>query len=169
MFPNETLVDYASQHDKGSTFGTGIHQKVSSILPLRIEMERLGLLEHWLHTVLIVSSSEVGLHGDGADYSYTIVFPVWNTENTVTEFYDSSIPHVNVVMEQEGTSFVYHGYDISKCRLIDSVEIVKPTLINTDTPHRVIHKPGSGLRMTAALRLFNKREVEKVFEKIYEQ
>jgi hypothetical protein len=132
-------------------------------------MERLGLLEHWLHTVLIVSSSEVGLHGDGADYSYTIVFPVWNTENTITEFYESNVPPVDVAMEQEGTYFVYHGYDINKCTLIDSVEILKPTLINTDTPHRVIHKPGSRLRMTAALRLFNKKEVEKVFEKIYER
>ena len=168
MFPNEALVNYASQHEKGSTYGTNIHQQVSSIIPLREEMERLGLLEYWLHTVLIVSSSEVGLHGDGADYSYTIVFPVWNTENTITEFYESSQLPVDVAMEQEGTYFVYHGYDINKCTLIDSVEILTPTLINTDTPHRVIHRPGSGLRMTAALRLFNKDAVENVIKTIYE-
>jgi hypothetical protein len=167
MFPNEVLINYAGQHEKGSTFGTNIHQQVSSILPLRQEMERLGLLEYWLHTVLIVSSSEVGLHGDGADYSYSIVFPVWNTENTLTEFYESSVPPVDVSMEQEGTYFVYHGYDMSTCTLIDSVEILEPTIINTDTPHRVVHRPGSGLRMTAALRLFDKKAVENVLERIY--
>ena len=169
MFPNEALIDYASQHEKGSTFGTNIHPRISSIHSLRLEMQRLGLLEHWLHTVLIVSSSEVGLHGDGdPGYSYTIVFPIWNTKDTVTEFYESSVPPVNVIMEQEGSHFVYHGYDINKCTLIDSVEILKPTVINTDTPHRVVHKPGSGLRMTAALRLFNKTEVEKILEGMHD-
>ena len=171
MFPYQTALDYASQCDKGGTFGTNIHQQISTILPLREEMERLGLLECWKSTVLIVSSSEVGLHGDGdSRYSYTLVFPVWNTQNTLTQFYESSLPPVDVAMELEGSSFTYHGYDINKCRLIDSVEIIQPTIINVDTPHRVIHQDNSsGVRVTAAIRLHDKYVVEKALEKIYHE
>lgn len=170
MFPYQTAVDYDSQCEKGGTFGTGIHEQVYAILPLREEMERLGLLECWRSTVLIVSSSELGLHGDGdSRYSYTLVFPVWNTENTVTQFYESSVPPVDVVMEQEGSSFTLHGYDINNCKLIDSVEIVEPTIINVDTPHRVIHNgTNSKVRVTAAIRLHDKEAVEKALQKLHE-
>lgn len=167
MFPYSALIEYANACDKGSTFGTNIHQQVSTILSLNEEMDRLGLLDCWSFTNLIVSSSEVGLHGDGDPrYSYTLVFPVWNTENTTTEFYEPLEPPTTVVLEQEGSKFNIDGYDINKCRLIDSVEILTPTIINNDTPHRVIHKPGSPPRMTAALRLYHKEQVERVLERL---
>ena len=171
MFPYQVALDYASRCEKGGTFGTNIHEQIYSIFPLREEIDKLGLLECWRSTVLIVSSSEVGLHGDGdSRYSYTLVFPVWNTKHTLTQFYDSSLPPVDVTMELEGSSFTYHGYDIDKCTLIDSVEIIQPTIINVDTPHRVIHQDNSsGVRVTAAIRLHDKYVVERALKKIYHE
>ena len=146
------------------------HSSISSILPLQQELERLGLLEFWKTTALIVSSNELGIHGDGdPSYSHTIVLPIWNTEGTFTEFFSSEDGPTPTVLKHDDHDVFYDGYDLSKCQLIDRVEVLTPTLINVDTPHRVIHaNPKGKVRVTAAIRLHGKESVDIALRKMYD-
>ena len=138
---------------------------------LNQELDKLGLLGFWKTTALIVSSQELGIHADGdPSYSHTIVLPIWNTADTFTEFFESDEGPTPTTLRHDDHDVLYDSYDITKCRCIDRVEVLAPTLINVDTPHRVIHNnPGEKVRVTAAIRLHGKESVDKALRLVYDR
>lgn len=171
MYPPEMIAPYDGVFYNKDGNVHDFHSSIYGILPLRQELERMGLLPFWKTTALIVSSKELGIHADGDPrYSHTIVLPVWNTEGTYTEFFESEENPVPTILKHNDHDVNYDGYDLTKCNYIDRVEVLSPTIINVDTPHRVIHNtPNGKVRVTAAIRLHGKKEVDNALRLMYDR
>lgn len=171
IYPAEMIAEYDGVfYRKGSDL-MDFHANIYAYTPLRDELERLGLLPFWRSTALIVSNKELGIHADGDPaFMHTLVIPIWNTENTFTEFFKCSEDPFPTILEHTDHIVHYDSFNLDKCELIDSVEILEPTIINTDVPHRVIHrKDNNEVRVTAAIRLFDREAVEKVLRNLYNE
>lgn len=171
IFPAEMIADYDGVFYSKAGNHMDFHASMYAYTPLREELDNLGLLSFWRSTALIVSNKELGIHGDGDPaFMHTLVIPIWNTENTFTEFFDCPDGPKPTILAHTDHNVHYDSYDINKCTLVDSVEILEPTIINTDVPHRVIHKRGdTAVRVTAAIRLYDRVAVEEVLRKIYNE
>lgn len=172
LYPAEMLADYDGVfYRKGAIYQMDFHANIYANTPLREELDNLGLLSFWRSTALIVSNKELGIHGDGDPaFMHTLVIPIWNTENTFTEFFKCPDGPKPTILAHTDHNVYYDSYDIDKCTLVDSVEILEPTIINTDVPHRVIHRRGdTAVRVTAAIRLYDRVAVEEVLRKIYNE
>ena len=172
LYPAEMIADYDGVfYRKGASHQMDFHANIYANTPLRDEMDKLGLLPAWRSTALIVSNKELGIHGDGdPSFMYTLVIPIWNTEDTYTEFFECSEGPHPTVLEHTDHIVHYDGYHIDKCNMIDSIEILEPTVINTDIPHRVVHKSQDGrVRITAAIRLHGREYVENTLRNLYNE
>lgn len=171
IFPAEMIADYDGVFYNKAGNHMDFHTSMYVYTPLREELDNLGLLSFWRSTALIVSNKELGIHGDGDPaFMHTLVIPIWNTENTFTEFFECPDGPKPTILAHTDHNVHYDSYDINKCTLVDSVEILEPTIINTDVPHRVIHRRGdTAVRVTAAIRLYDRVAVEEALRKIYNE
>ena len=169
LYPAEMITDYDGVFYSKAGNPVDFHAGVFAYTSLRNELDSLGLLPFWKSTALIVSNKELGIHGDGNPaFMHTLVIPIWNTENTFTEFFDCPQGPEPTILAHTDHNVHYDSYDINECTLIDSIEILEPTVINTDVPHRVIHRRSdTNVRVTAAIRLYDREAVELALRKIY--
>jgi hypothetical protein len=171
LYPAEMIADYDGVFYSKTGNAIDFHSGVYVYTSLRDELEALGLLSFWKSTALIVSNKELGIHSDGDPaFMHTIVIPVWNTENTFTEFFRCDDGPVPTILNHTDHDVHYDSYSIERCEFIDSVEIIEPVVINTDVPHRVVHRRGNDdVRVTAAIRLYDRKAVEIALRKLYNE
>jgi len=171
LYPAEMIADYDGVFYRNNTDVMDFHASIYAHTPLRDELDALGLLPFWRSTALIVSNKELGIHADGDPaFMHTLVIPVWNTDNTFTEFFNCTEEPSPTTLDHVDHVVHYDSYDLNKCQLIDSVEVLEPTILNTDVPHRVIHRRSDdNVRVTAAIRLYDRVAVEEVLRNIYSE
>ena len=145
------------------------HDHLTKIPSLLRDMDELGLSQYWGFTEIVSTTNRLEIHQDGDPRtSYTLILPVWNTENTFTEFFECNTLPIQSVQKHKDHEVIYNKHSEDSCTLIDRVEIITPTVINVDVPHRVNHAPDNNkVRITVAIRLFGHGDVEKTFERIF--
>lgn len=128
-----------------------MHSWLQSISPLVKGLKSVGLYEGWVATSLVLTYTKIPIHKDhAAEFDYSLNLPILNTKNTYTCFYESSDPPET---RRLPSGLPYDAYDESKCKMIDSVEILQPTLLNVKVPHGVILGDIVVPRITMALRM----------------
>lgn len=121
-------------------------------IPLLVQdLGELGLYDGWVATSLVLTYTRIPIHKDhAAEFDFSLNLPIINTENTYTCFYEASEPPETRILPN---GIPYDAYDESKCRLVDKVEILQPTLLNVKVPHGVTLGNGKTPRITMALRM----------------
>ena len=170
VFPAKMISNYGgvfyndgSEHD--------FHNKAIRIKSLRDFMLGTGLIRFWHNTAIIASLQGVMLHSDwDSRFSYSLLFPIWNTEGTYTEFYDTDAPYNLTITDHGDHKIHYNTFEEGNHKFIDKVELKLPTIVNTDTPHKVVQPENSGVRVSLSLRLHGeKQDVESVLSEIFHE
>ncbi len=169
VFPEKRLADYdCIFYNDGSQ--EDFHSRAVRIPSLLGFMIDTGLLRFWHNTAIISSLNGILLHSDGDPrFSYSLLFPIWNTKNTYTEFYTTDAAFSPTTTNNADHDIHYDLYEEGNHQFIDAVELKYPTIVNTDTPHRVVQPNGSPVRVTMSMRLHgDKKDVEQVLAKIFQ-
>jgi hypothetical protein len=62
-----------------------------------------------------------------------INIPLFNCENSVTEFWETSENSTRVGHTSNGSPYI--GFNRSRCKKIDEFKLTQPVLFRTDVPH----------------------------------
>lgn len=122
-------------------------------IPLLVQDLKLaGLYDGWVASSLVLTYTRIPIHRDhAAEFDYSLNLPIINTDNTYTCFYEADDPPETRVLPN---GIPYDAYDESKCKIIDKVEVLQPTLLNVKVPHGVTLGEGVSIpRITIALRM----------------
>mgnify|MGYP003340762955 FL=1 len=108
--------------------------------------------------------SGADLHVDELPVTAKINIPILNYHNVINEWY--SVPHdlmstVMPITNQYGSSYyALKSIDIDQCKLIGSVELIKPVVFNSQIPHRVVCQPGTIFPRVVLTCMFFKEPVD---------
>ena len=75
-----------------------------------------------------------GIHTDPNDTKLAINIPLENCEDSITSFWESSIPPM---LHQTPNKHSYEYYDQNYCKKITEFKLTKPVIFNTSIPHTV--------------------------------
>jgi hypothetical protein len=142
-----------SQTDGVYPFDAGIdmHSWMQRIRLLVEDLKSIGLHDGWVATSLVLTYKEIPIHMDHAqEFDYSLNLPILNTEGTFTCFYESLEPPETRWLPN---GIPYDAYNPKKCKMIDKVEILEPTLLNVKVPHGVVLNNNPTPRITMALRM----------------
>ena len=109
----------------------------------------LGLLPYWSFTSIIISKQDgVPAHIDAGIGTYTLLIPIQNTKNTFTVFYKSLYePELKAMGEYDKYMSVKDPYEIER------IELSRPILFRTTSPHGVVNNSDVFPRITISIRL----------------
>lgn len=132
--------------------GINMHEWLINYPDIVQSLKEIGLYDGWLDTALVLTYQKIPVHTDHApEFDYSLNLPISNTKGTYTCFYEV---FEDPIRKQLPNGLPYNEYDEEKCKMIDRVEILKPTIINIKTPHAVILDSVKCLpRITIALRM----------------
>ena len=96
--------------------------------------------------ILVADSTvDVTLHIDEKPLTAKINFPILNTKNTYTEWYDiptTVLDNINAVTNSFNTSYYdLRNLDLTKYNKIAEFEMLAPVVFNSQIPHRVRISP----------------------------
>lgn len=87
------------------------------------------------------SHNDVSLHIDELPVTAKINFPILNTKNSLNEWYDVPQEILNSVepsINKFGAKYYnLESVDLSKCTLIDAIELSQPVVFNSQIPHKI--------------------------------
>ena len=108
-----------------------------------LEEELKKIIEHEITMISIIyrpPNYQGGIHIDNITYPYRVLWPVKNCEGSFTKFYDLN---GNDMIERFGDQGDRHLIPDNKYPLleIESMELIKPIVFNTQIPHGVYTNP----------------------------
>lgn len=87
------------------------------------------------------SKTDAGLHIDELPVTAKINFPILNTQGSRNIWYsvpDNIMSQVTPIINSFGTAFYNLGsVDLTKCKKLADIEVVKPVVFNSQIPHMV--------------------------------
>ena len=87
------------------------------------------------------SHNDVSLHIDELPVTAKINFPILNTKNSLNEWYDvpqEILNSVEPLINKFGAKhYNLESVDLSKCTLIDAIELSQPVVFNRQIPHKI--------------------------------
>jgi len=87
------------------------------------------------------SHNDVSLHIDELPVTAKINFPILNTKNSLNEWYDvpqEILNSVEPLINKFGAKYYnLESVDLSKCTLIDAIELSQPVVFNSQIPHKI--------------------------------
>ena len=87
------------------------------------------------------SKTDAGLHIDELPVTVKINFPILNTQGSRNIWYsvpDNIMSQVTPIINSFGTAYYNLGsVDLTKCKKLADIEVVKPVVFNSQIPHMV--------------------------------
>lgn len=126
---------------------------LTNIPELVTEMGRMGLLQFWRSSAVIVvkPAGSLPIHVDSGNHVWSLNFPIHNTANTFTVYYNTNIEPTE--MEATPGSSAYKKFFPEDCiESEEKFELNRPVLMRTDIPHTVINN-NSEARISIGFRL----------------
>lgn len=128
-----------------------------NITELKTELDRLKWTDYIdaFAFYVIQKSTITGLHTDSGDRKYSFNIPIKNCENTMVNFYTSTEFAIDNQISQGA---YYNHFKRSQCKLVDSLHMITPHVINVKEIHNV-HNYNPTTRVTLLVRLKNSVEL----------
>ncbi len=132
-----------------------------SIPELKEELDRLGWSEHVDSFAFYVVQKTKGstLHTDTGDRKYSFNIPIKFCKNTRVNFYTTD-SEPSVQLHGEGVD--YNRYELENCKLVDSLEMSRPHVINVKEVHNIVND-NSLPRVTLLVRLKSTLNLDHLF------
>lgn len=111
-------------------------EKFLKIPELADELKRLGFYEHvfCIAFYIVMPGSINPIHLDSGFPVYSFNIPLSGCKGTGLNFYESSAEPVATTTAQNKIFYAYNNKD---CKLIESYEMLSPTVINVKIPHNI--------------------------------
>jgi hypothetical protein len=97
--------------------------------------------------------SQGDIHVDSGPYKHSLNIPIIGNDNTWINFFKADSDYKVITVENKGKPHHFFKYTDDQCELIHNVETIRPYLLGTKTPHRVINKSDQ-TRIMLLIRLF---------------
>ena len=114
-----------------------------SIPSLRETLNNLGWLDK-LSSVgfalnILGPGNWVPIHIDSGDFDYSFNIPITDCRNTLVNFYNAESIEPTKFTNPKNTDATYYRFKKEDCRLIESLELTVPALVNVKIPHGVVN------------------------------
>lgn len=134
--------------EKNGAWSDANMKDVSTNLPELAELFLpLGLTIRWV-AFFTMTGKYSGIHRDAGEESIRVNIPIQNCEGSVTRFFKATKPPIKYT---QPNGVPYFLEDQESCILLESVEIIKPTVIRVHEPHQVVIFGGNYPRITCTI------------------
>ena len=116
---------------------------------LDMGFSRYNLVCNFAVAFVMNKTSDVQIHIDSGKTEARINIPIINTENTFTRFYTGGSYKKHNNSKTNVTAKVLSN--IQNLKLVDSVEIIQPTVLRVNEPHNVLKNNDKFPRITLSL------------------
>jgi hypothetical protein len=114
------------------------YSKFLEIQELKEELIKLNMLKYVhsfaIYNLLPTTIQGSDIHIDYGQGTYSFNIPIANCENTVVNFYESSS---DPVLKQTKDGNYYYHVDKNYCKIVDTLEMKLPNIINVKKIHNV--------------------------------
>ena len=116
-------------------------------------LKKYNLYEH-IHDIALFVMGPVHtspIHVDGDDvYTWSFNIPLTGCANTETNFFVSDYEPIKT--KSPNSNIIYSTYDVNRCQLAGSLELVEPYIMNVSKPHNIVN-PNHTQRVSLCVRI----------------
>ena len=119
---------------------------------LAIELKKIINHDITMISVIYMDAGRIGgTHIDTGPYDYRVLWPIKNCQGSYTKFYDLNGNNINVGYGKNGDKYL-GVEEVNPLIEIESIELIKPVVFNTNLPHAVHTNPEcDGPRITVTI------------------
>ena len=132
-------------------FGEKNKDRFRNLPVLRDLMTSLNLYDYWFSTAIVETYTDLRIHKDTGEFTFSFNIPIQNTKDTYTVFYETIGQPKKMYIPNSYVDYMY--YPIEQTTEINRFEMTEAAIINTQIAHNVLHCSKVKPRIVLALRL----------------